>query len=168
MMSLIDWQLITSGGAVYDVSYLLGQSMDRATRREHEIDLLHLWHDTPRRTCPAIRTTRRGRLPALGSRTRDPDSGRYDHGNERGLQLVQMLTTRSVPRWSSTSPSCRRHDGRERQHLLAGTHGDRRTAVPRRTATPVVLRTADGRVRCRACDSEYEAEGAVVERSSLE
>ena len=31
-VALIDWQLITSGGAVYDVSYLLGQSMDRVTR----------------------------------------------------------------------------------------------------------------------------------------
>jgi hypothetical protein len=98
-VALIDWQLMTSGGGVYDVCYLLGQSMDRSLRAEHEEALLRLWHDT---------------LVDAGATGADLDRSRQDYcrsalvnlvipislaemdtGNERGLMLVQMLTDRA-------------------------------------------------------------------------
>ena len=43
---VIDWQSISQGGGAADVGYLLGQNLDADLRREHEDDLLHVYHDT--------------------------------------------------------------------------------------------------------------------------
>lgn len=43
---VIDWQSISKGGGAADVGYLLGQNLDTDLRREHEDDLLHVYHDT--------------------------------------------------------------------------------------------------------------------------
>ena len=42
----IDFQAISRGGGVYDVGYFLSQNLSVADRREHEISLLHAYHDT--------------------------------------------------------------------------------------------------------------------------
>ncbi len=67
-VALIDWQLITSGGAVYDVSYLLGQSMDREARSASTSAICCISGTTPSwpTVSPATRTTRRG--TATGAR----------------------------------------------------------------------------------------------------
>ena len=98
-VALIDWQLITTGGAVYDISYLLGQSMDRATRRESEHELLHLWHDTLAANGVSGYSYDEAwdgyRRSALVNLVIPVSLADMDHGNERGLQLVQMLTDRA-------------------------------------------------------------------------
>lgn len=43
---VIDWQSISKGGGAADVGYLMGQNLDSELRREHELDLLHIYHDT--------------------------------------------------------------------------------------------------------------------------
>jgi hypothetical protein len=98
-VALIDWQLITTGGAVYDISYLLGQSMDRETRRETEHELLHLWHDTLTANGVSGYSYDEAwdgyRRSALVNLVIPVSLADMDHGNERGLQLVQMLTDRA-------------------------------------------------------------------------
>ncbi len=98
-VALIDWQLITSGGAVYDVSYLLGQSMDRVTRRDNERDLLHLWHDTLVANGVGGYSYDEAwdgyRRSALVNLVIPISLADMDYGNERGLQLVQMLSDRA-------------------------------------------------------------------------
>jgi hypothetical protein len=98
-VALIDWQLMTVGGAVYDVSYLLGQSMERRLRADNEERLVRLWYDSLSATCEpgycfddAWRDYRRSALVNLVI----PISlAELDHGNERGLQLVQTLSDRA-------------------------------------------------------------------------
>jgi hypothetical protein len=98
-VALIDWQLITSGGAVYDISYLLGQSMDRESRNRHEKDLLRLWHDTLVANGVSDYTYDDAwdgyRRSALVNLVIPVSLADMDHGNERGLQLVQMLSDRA-------------------------------------------------------------------------
>lgn len=43
---LIDWQLSVKSLPLLDIGYFLSQSIDTALRREHERDLLRLYHDT--------------------------------------------------------------------------------------------------------------------------
>ena len=43
---VIDWQSISQGGGAADVGYLLGQNLHTDVRREHEDELLHVYHDT--------------------------------------------------------------------------------------------------------------------------
>ena len=43
---VIDWQSISQGGGAADVGYLLGQNLDTSVRRDHENELLHVYHDT--------------------------------------------------------------------------------------------------------------------------
>lgn len=45
-VAVIDWQLSTRGRGVYDVAYLLCQSMDVDARRAAEMDVLRRWYDT--------------------------------------------------------------------------------------------------------------------------
>lgn len=98
-VALIDWQLMTRGSAAYDVSYLLGQSMDRSRRAAHERELLGEWHDE------LLRGGVRGygfddawtdyRRSALVNLVIPVSLAELDHGNERGLQLVRMLSDRA-------------------------------------------------------------------------
>ena len=43
---LIDWQLAGCGAGAYDVAYLLGGSLDAASGRDVEEDLLRTYHET--------------------------------------------------------------------------------------------------------------------------
>jgi hypothetical protein len=45
-VGIIDWQLSTRGRGVYDVAYLLCQSMTVDVRRRSEMDILRCWHET--------------------------------------------------------------------------------------------------------------------------
>ena len=49
-VTVIDWQLSTRSSGVYDVAYLLSQSMDVELRREHQDEILGAWHE---RLCQA-------------------------------------------------------------------------------------------------------------------
>jgi hypothetical protein len=98
-VALIDWQLMTRGACAYDVSYLLGQSMERALRREHEEELVRLWHEalgahgvTGYRFDDAWCDYRRSALVNL---VIPVSLAELDHGNERGVQLVRMLSDRA-------------------------------------------------------------------------
>jgi aminoglycoside phosphotransferase (APT) family kinase protein len=98
-VALIDWQLMTRGVCAYDVSYLLGQSMERSLRREHEEDLLRVWHGeleangvTGYGFDDAWRDYRRSALVNL---VIPVALAELDHGNERGVQLVRMLSDRA-------------------------------------------------------------------------
>jgi hypothetical protein len=43
-IAVIDWQLAARGRGVFDVAYLLCQSMTVPERRRHEIEILRAWH----------------------------------------------------------------------------------------------------------------------------
>ena len=45
-VQMIDFQTSSKGGGIYDVGYLLSQSVPVEDRRAHEQDLLQLYHDT--------------------------------------------------------------------------------------------------------------------------
>lgn len=45
-MQVIDFQTASKGGGIYDVGYLLSQSVNTEDRRAHEQELLRLYHDT--------------------------------------------------------------------------------------------------------------------------
>jgi hypothetical protein len=98
-VALIDWQLMTSGGGVYDVCYLLGQSMDRSLRAEHEDGLLRLWYDTlidaGVKQCDFDQAQQNYCRSALVNLVIPISLAEMDTGNERGLMLVQMLTDRA-------------------------------------------------------------------------
>ena len=49
-VTVIDWQLSTRSSGVYDVAYLLSQSMDVELRRANQDDILAAWHE---RLCQA-------------------------------------------------------------------------------------------------------------------
>jgi thiamine kinase-like enzyme len=49
-VTVIDWQLSTRSSGVYDVAYLLSQSMDVELRREHQDEILGAWYE---RLCQA-------------------------------------------------------------------------------------------------------------------
>ncbi|WP_419842699.1 oxidoreductase family protein [Candidatus Poriferisodalis sp.] len=44
-VAAIDFQAISAGGGAADVGYLLSQNLESSTRRLHEIELLHCYHD---------------------------------------------------------------------------------------------------------------------------
>lgn len=98
-VALIDWQLMTRGGCVYDIAYLLGQSMDRALRAAHERELLELWHATLLehgvRGYSYEEAWRDYRRSALVNLVIPVSLAEMDHGNERGVQLVRMLSDRA-------------------------------------------------------------------------
>jgi hypothetical protein len=99
-VAVVDWQLMTVARGAYDVAYLLGQSMDRKLRADHERDLLRGWHEA---LCAqgvedyafdeAWNDYRRSALVNLVI----PVSvgADMDLGNERGLQLARTLTERA-------------------------------------------------------------------------
>ncbi len=98
-MAVVDWQLSTRGRGVYDIAYLLGQSMDPKLRGEHEHDVLRTWHDA---LCAsgvegyslddALDDCRLGALINLVIPVSLAD---MDAGNERGLELVRSISQRA-------------------------------------------------------------------------
>lgn len=49
-VTIIDWQLSTRSSGVYDIAYMLSQSMDVALRREHQDEIIGAWYE---RLCQA-------------------------------------------------------------------------------------------------------------------
>jgi Ecdysteroid kinase-like family len=44
-VAVVDWQTISQGGGAADVGYFLSQNLNTDVRREHEMALLHAYHD---------------------------------------------------------------------------------------------------------------------------
>ena len=44
-LAVIDWQISNRGRGIFDVAYFLCSSLEGDVRKEHEMRLLHLWHD---------------------------------------------------------------------------------------------------------------------------
>jgi aminoglycoside/choline kinase family phosphotransferase len=98
-VTVIDWQLSTRSSGVYDVAYLLSQSMDVDLRRAHQEEILGAWH---------------ARLSQAGVRDYTIEQARLDYaasvlvclvvavaagadmelGNARGEALVRALAER--------------------------------------------------------------------------
>ena len=99
-VAVVDWQLSTRGRGVYDVAYLLMQSMEPSERRRHEAGILRDWHDA---VCAAgvsgyglAEAERDYRISALvGLVIPVAAGGDMDLGNDRGVALVEHLTTRA-------------------------------------------------------------------------
>ena len=98
-MAVVDWQLTTRGRGVYDVAYLLGQSMDPALRARHEHEVLRTWHgaltaagvdgysvDDALDDC---------RLGALINLVIPVSLADMDAGNDRGVELVRSVAERA-------------------------------------------------------------------------
>lgn len=97
---VIDWQLMGQGRAVYDVAYLLMQSMDPDTRAQSEHSILRAWHDRVSdlgvKGYTLADAERDYRISALaGLVIPVAAGGDMDLGNERGVALVQHLATRA-------------------------------------------------------------------------
>jgi hypothetical protein len=98
-MAVVDWQLSGKGRGVYDIAYLLGQSMDPELRARHEHDVVRTWHDT---LCSsrvegyslddALDDSRLGALINLVIPVSLAD---MDAGNERGVELVRSISERA-------------------------------------------------------------------------
>jgi hypothetical protein len=98
-MAVVDWQLSTRGRGVYDVAYLLGQSMDPGLRVQHEHEVLRTWHRALRAAGvdgysldDALDDCRLGALINLVIPVSLAD---MDAGNERGLELVRSIADRA-------------------------------------------------------------------------
>lgn len=98
-VTVIDWQLSTRSSGVYDVAYMLSQSMDVELRREHQAEIIGAWHE---RLCQA----------GVGDYSLEQANADYaasvlvclviavaagadmDLGNERGEALVRAIAER--------------------------------------------------------------------------
>ena len=99
-VAVIDWQLSTRGRGVYDVAYLLMQSMDPDDRRQSEAAILRTWHQAV--TAAGVAgyslddAKRDYRISALvGLVIPVAAGGDMDLGNERGVAVVEHLTARA-------------------------------------------------------------------------
>jgi thiamine kinase-like enzyme len=99
-VTVIDWQLSTRSSGVYDVAYMLSQSMDVELRREHQAEIIGAWHE---RLCQA----------GVGDYSLEQANADYaasvlvclviavaagadmDLGNERGEALVRGISERA-------------------------------------------------------------------------
>ena len=45
ILTVIDWHIVIQGPGMYDLAYFLSQSLNVEDRRDHEHDLLALYHD---------------------------------------------------------------------------------------------------------------------------
>ena len=98
-LHLLDWQISGKGNGLYDVAYLVCNSMPQDYRRSKEQDLLHLYHDT---LCEmgvsgysfedCWEDYRGGVL--LGLFVAIYTCGGMDLGNERGVELARKIATR--------------------------------------------------------------------------
>ena len=97
---VIDWQLLSRGPAVYDVAYLLTQSMSPDVRREHETDLLKAWHDELERC--GVRSYEFDQLArdfdvaVLVALAAPLGATTIDLGNERGERLAFTMADRAL------------------------------------------------------------------------
>jgi aminoglycoside/choline kinase family phosphotransferase len=96
---VIDWQLLSRGPAVYDVAYLLTQSMSSEIRREHETELLRAWHDEVIRcgvaTYPFDQFVRDYDVAVLVALAAPLGTTAIDLGNERGERLAFTMAHRA-------------------------------------------------------------------------
>jgi len=99
-VGIIDWQLSTRGRGVYDVAYLLCQSMTVEQRRAHEMDVLKAWHDTlvaegvaDYSWADAVEDYTRSAMICLVIPVAAGND--MDLGNERGKALVAALADRA-------------------------------------------------------------------------
>lgn len=96
---LLDWQLTTRSGGLYDVAYMLAQSLTVEDRRAHEERLLRVYHEclTSHGVDMAFEDVldyyRVGLMVCLVI----PVSvgGTLDMANERGRQLAEVITSRT-------------------------------------------------------------------------
>lgn len=99
-VAVVDWQLSTRGRGIYDVAYLLTQSMEPSERRSSEMGIIRDWHQS---VCA-------GGVHSYGIEEAERDyrtsalvglvipvaaGGDMDLGNERGVALVEQITTRA-------------------------------------------------------------------------
>jgi hypothetical protein len=98
-LAVVDWQLSTRGRGVYDIAYLLGQSMEPDLRAKHEHDVLHTWHHAlvgagigGYSYDDALDDARLGALINLVIPVSLAD---MDAGNDRGLELVRSISERA-------------------------------------------------------------------------
>lgn len=114
---VLDWQISTRSGGVYDVAYLLAQSLTVEDRRAHEERLLRAYHDelasggVELSWQDCLDAYRIGLMVCLVI----PVSvgGTLDMANERGRQLVEMITARAFT--AATDQGC--------HELLASRYG---------------------------------------------
>jgi hypothetical protein len=99
-VTVIDWQLCTRSSGVYDVAYLLAQSMDVHLRRDHEAEIIEAWHT---RLCQAgvkdysiEQAIDDYAASVLACSVVAVTAGAdLDTGNERGEALIRALAERA-------------------------------------------------------------------------
>lgn len=99
-VTVIDWQLSTRSSGVYDVAYLLSQSMDVELRRAHQDEILEAWHERLCRAGVADYPIEQARLDYAASVlvcVVVPVAAGADMelGNPRGEALVRAIAERS-------------------------------------------------------------------------
>jgi hypothetical protein len=102
-VGILDWQIAYRGGAIADICYLTTQSMTVEDRRTHERELVNVWFDslcTALGAAPADYTAEQawtdyrsmtGNMTVYGV----VSGGGMDPSNERGLELVTDMASRS-------------------------------------------------------------------------
>ena len=99
---VIDWQGIGRGPGVYDLAYLLGGSMDTELRRTHEKDLVSTYHaqllseGINDYSADALWEDYGFAHLLGGLATSIFAGGTLDLSNERGRELIQMMSNRHV------------------------------------------------------------------------
>ncbi len=99
---VLDWQGIGRGPGAYDLSYLLGGSMDIALRRAHEEDLVLAYHDQLLASgikdySLASLKDDYGHAHLMGGlATAMVTGGTMDLSNARGLALVETMAERHI------------------------------------------------------------------------
>ena len=99
-VTVIDWQLCTRSSGVYDVAYLLAQSMDVELRRAHQDEIIEAWHT---RLCQAgvegysLEQAKDDYAASVlvCSVVAVTAGADLDTGNERGEALVRALAERA-------------------------------------------------------------------------
>jgi hypothetical protein len=100
-LAVIDWQISTKGGGIFDVAYFVSGTLPEAERRATERDLVRLYHDT---------LVERGvkdysfeqcwedyRLSTLFLLTYSVIAlGSLDHANQRGVDLFTQISKRTL------------------------------------------------------------------------
>lgn len=99
--AVIDWQISTKGGGIFDVAYFVAGTLPEADRRATERDLVRLYHDT----LVAHGVTGYSldqcwedyRLSALFLLTYSVIAlGSLDHANQRGVDLFTRISQRTL------------------------------------------------------------------------
>ena len=101
-VTVIDWQGIGRGPGAYDLAYLLGGSMDTQLRRDNEKDLVVAYHDELCQQGVADYSFESawddyGFAHLIGGlATSVFAGGTLDLNNERGKELIRMMSERHV------------------------------------------------------------------------